>query len=973
MFANLLLAGSIAFGADFPLDSNLLRHPGFEAGMEGWSFWARSPDTCRVRSTSLSRSGDSGLLVECPYPLEWALASQESKIPVNPGELWEWSIALKADSLPEVPSASFVTFDSAGTVLDWSVSPRESSRDTGWQILTTRYQVPRSVSRIQPRLVGSLTHGLVVDDARFSLVSQAPESATPLRIGNDSLALEIDPLDLSMILEDRILPDTMRIGPLSAFRLDSVAGRSDSLELRLVHLVDEFKCRLLARLQGGALILRLEAAPSSPLGSSFLFPGSIPTRTGQRIAIPRGTGVSWPVDGPRSSLWPLQEAPFWDWQVSQALTGATDGRTGFVLSFASPSGARLAIGKSGDAPSRAEVLQVPMRDAFGPARQVLVAPLRGGGFPEMARRHREHRETLGQVRNWSTKRASLPAIAKLEGAVDWWVNGGGWSWRFFDSLRLMGMDRALVHWNWASAESVDSLESLGYLASFYDNWADAFPGDSSPQGREYPEGAIVKYDGTLLSGWLEKHPDGSTRQALEICSARHPHLARAIGSAAKSSSSRNARFVDVELSIGLQECWSSTHPVDREEDLRNRIRSLGILKDSLSFVVGSEQTRDAAHAVVDYGEGPMSIASTENAGYDWSTLEPPDPKMDALSMDPAIRVPLLLLADHDAFAPTWYTGDGQSKVPLRWDDKDAWNMLYATMPLIMPKSRAMWDSLRPRYLRTILTLGPFLQRTHFARMVRWETRTDDRRVQSTEFDNGWRVFANFDSIPRSGAGFDLPPKGFSAMGPGSLERVERTLLDGAVRTRVRMSDRWFLDPEGSECNVDGIRTPGPVGLRRLDDSTLLLTILGSQDHVDIRSSALPWPSTSLGIRDRSGRRSIAITRLDSGWTRVSSDSTSFLLLSGDFSRSASARPPSEAGLSAALRRTGNAWTLEWIQTSDQEVHLRRFGPHGRRVEVGHAAGVAGWNHRIVPALPYPSWILLENSEGSIRIAVPPLP
>jgi hypothetical protein len=338
-------------------------------------------------------------------------------------------------------------------------------------------------------------------------------------------------------------------------------------------------------------------------------------------------------------------------------------------------------------------------------------------------------------------------------------------------------------------------------------------------------------------------------------------------------------------------------------------------------------------------------------------------------MTAAIRVPLLPLATHDAFAPTWYTGDGQSKVPLRWDDKDAWNALYATMPLIMPTGRKMMDSLRVRYLRSANLLGDLHARCGFAAMTDFVTLSADRQVQRTTFSNGWTVSANFDAVSRTDGGFSLPAKGFVATGDG--ERIERTVLDGAVRSRARLSDRWFLDPEGSLATLDGVRTDGATYLRKDSDSTLLLSFVGDQDHVDILPGSLPWPSSTLRASLWGTSTSAALTDAGSGWLRLSKTGTNrFYRLAGTFGGFTGLKTANRVRSGLHVVRSGSGWGCRWTQDAPGPVHLEMFQADGRILFTQSLSASAGANGFSLPPSRGRVWVRLHGTAGSETAPVP---
>jgi hypothetical protein len=446
-------------------------------------------------------------------------------------------------------------------------------------------------------------------------------------------------------------------------------------------------------------------------------------------------------------------------------------------------------------------------------------------------------------------------------------------------------------------------------------------------------------------------------------------MARQTLSTERQTTVRNARFVDVELAITPAECFSSEHPQNLAQDAASRLAALSIVEDTFHVVTGSEQHRDWATAHVDWGEGSMSIATVDDAGYDWVTPEVPNAHMDSLSMTPSIRVPLLPLATHDAFAPTWYTGDGQSKVPLRWDEKDVWNALYSTMPLLMPSGRSMWDSLRVRYLRSANLLGALHLRTGFEPMTGFADLSADGKVQRTTFANGWTVSANFDAVTRSEAGVPISPMGFVATGNG--ERIERSMLDSATRSRVRLSDRWFLDPEGTIATVDGIRTDGAVFLRPQGDTAMLVSFVGDQDHVDILASGLPWPATGLSAQILGTTTSVPLADVGSSWVRLAKvGSDRFYLLKGSFGPISSVQPASRTSIGLVVLRSGAGWECVWSQDVASPARVAVVDASGRILFSHSTAGLAGSNRLSIPASGGPAWIRIRTASGSAIAAVP---
>jgi len=938
----LALVGLIATLSGVPSQERL-PNPGFESGLTGWTTFAKAPDSAVFALESAGcRTGSTCLRASHRGERDWGVWPTGQTLPARPGEVWALTAWARIDSLPGSLTAGFVTRDSTGKVLSWAYAPSRFDRNaSGWQSASAVLSVPSGCASIQPRLTGWGRGDAVLDDISFQKLSDPPVLDAPTTLAGDSLQVAIDPSNLSLLLIDRTRPDTVRSGAMPDFAIDSTRRAGDTLLLHLHHLRLGWPALLRARISGSRLLLRLEADSASPLSEPFLLPGPIATRAGQRLAMPRGTGLAWPVDRtpPLYSFW---AADFWDWQVSQGLAGATDGQTGFVVSVDEPWDASVRWTRGATGLLEPQLAQVPSRHLFGHPRGVVVAPVRDG-WAGIARVHRQRLAELGRVRTWSEKTRRDPRTERLRGAVDLWIRSNGWKGltpAFFDTLRRQGIDRAIVNWTaLSSSGKIDSIEAMGFVASAYKTFAGALPDPKYGETAGYGWGTLVYEDGTLAKGFDNHLPDSTIVWSMLNCPAIQGDLARAWFPRELATRPRHGQFLDVTLAGRLQECWSTTHPTTRGEDAAHRVRLLGLVRDSFGLLVGSEQTRDLAHAVVDWGEGPMSIAYTAGAPWDWTTPVPPEQQMDALSMDPAVRVPLLPLADHDAFAPTWYSGDGQSKVPARWDRKDAWNALYATMPLLQPTDRAMWDSLRPRYLRSGIVLAAIHSRCGFAAMTGFEERTADRTLQRTSFDNGWTVAANFADRIQEIDGTALPPDGFVATGPGGS--VSRQILSGSEAWSVRLDDRWYLDPAGRSLELDGVRTAGPVFLRRTSDSTLELAILGDQESIDLLPGALPWASSFLASTSD-------LQTLPDGWRRLHRTASGLDLLRGRFdtgTRPAPA-PPGLPTLRLVPRPSGMG--LRWFQAQAGEARLEVRALDGSLAWSGRIAARQGANALDIP-------------------------
>ncbi|MBK9578911.1 MAG: hypothetical protein IPK50_13605 [Fibrobacterota bacterium] len=915
-----------------------------ENGDSAWTFFARSKDSATGGIVSENcHSGKSCFSFDHKGGQDWAYFSGSLSRPVNVGETWIWSVWGRIDTIAGSAGPTIAGFDAAGKAISWSLAGAAfPKRPSGWTRYDAKLVVPTGCVRILPRITGWGPGRGVFDDLELTLAK--PSSGLPaIHLANDSLRVVVDPLSLGMVLHDSIHHDSVVIEPVSTFSTDSISLHgSDSAIIHCLYIPGEWAIDVGLRLRGGVLGITLHADSSSPLAANLLFPGQVRTRKGQRLAMPRGTGITLPVDHPSYS-WNHHFANFWDWQVSMGLAAATDGKTGFVISYDQPSDAGVAW-ISTEGLRRPESFQAPSKRIWMHDRSLLVAPLRGGGWKELTARHRSRQRELGRVRSWSEKIQQNPNVAKLRGAVDFWATG---SWpkldhRFFDTLRLYGVGNALVHWGTTNGAQIDSLNARGFLTSVYTQVSGAIAGGSSMLDREYPAGIALDSAGRMIAGFEGLDATGKVLYSMSRISLRRQlEILKTTVGPDLAAKPRNTRFIDVTMAENVHDDYNPTFGSSRHENLLLRTAMFEFLKDAHRLVTGSEQSRDVSHAVVDYGEGPMSIANNKNAGQDWTTPEAVEPKADALSFDPSRRVPLLLLSSHDSFAPTWYSGDGQSKVPARWDAKDAWNILYGTMALVAPNGRAMWDSLRSRYLRTILLVGAAHDRYGFEPMTDFIPLSDDWRLQKTVYGNGWTVSANLDTVARIVGADTLAGNGFIAS--GSDGKIGRILTTGSPLNFVRLSDRWFMDPENSSMEWDGIRTIGGVSMVRTDDTTIHLAFTGSQESIDILPQELPWPTTTLRILATGASRPLGTT-LDGGWVRLERANSPFFRLHGAFGPFRKDQGPKRLS-TIPLRILGGKGGLElvWNQKDQAEFRIELFRLDGTLAGGRNGLGTSGEN------------------------------
>ncbi len=95
---------------------------------------------------------------------------------------------------------------------------------------------------------------------------------------------------------------------------------------------------------------------------------------------------------------------------------------------------------------------------------------------------------------------------------------------------------------------------------------------------------------------------------------------------------------------------------------------------------------------------------------------------------------------------------------MLWDQRDLFNVLYATPPMFM-FNRKLWDEHKARFVQSYRNTCPLIRRVGYSEMTAHRFLTPDRNVQQTEFANATTVTVNFGT-----AAFKLPDG--SLLGPG---------------------------------------------------------------------------------------------------------------------------------------------------------------------------------------------------------------
>ncbi|MEM1515357.1 MAG: glycoside hydrolase [Thermoproteota archaeon] len=563
---------------------------------------------------------------------------------------------------------------------------------------------------------------------------------------------------------------------------------------------------------------------------SLVFPPPLNSSSRDFIVLPYAEGVIFP-----SYDWRLHDTfPYFGYKVTMGWAGVTDLNKGYMIILDTPFDAGFKIESSYQSPymSIAPVIY-GQKGYFSYQRKFTYVFISEGGYISMAKRYREFAKEKGYVKTLREKSRENGNIDKLIGAVDLWVlNKELQTEEFFKELRAFGVDKAVIslEGSWRPlinfSKMVKFINSLGYLVGRYDIYTDVWnPADNPPEWARtegFPDDVVVLWNGELCKGWVIKL--GARRyQGYYLCSKTHCKVARERVSQDLALNNYTARFIDVETASQLWECYNPNHPTTREEDAQARVELLSLMK-TFGLVVGSEEAREWAFTVTDYGEGTMTIKIAPEAGYDWMTpVNNPGKEYFELNVYGIYRVPLRSLVYHDVHVATWYTGDGATKVPDAWVKKDLLNILYGTMPLWMPINLEFWNKHRSLFLKSYQNVCTVFRQVGYDEMISHEFLTSDRKVQRTVFSSGVQIIVNFGDLEFHYNGWVLPKDGFLAIGEDWI--AYRAFRENIIVNEVVTPWKSFLDSRGAPYRGFKLETNGAVLAERLNTTSIRIAFL----------------------------------------------------------------------------------------------------------------------------------------------------
>ena len=617
-------------------------------------------------------------------------------------------------------------------------------KTTGWEHVKSRFVIPPGVTQIQPRLIG---HGkATVWVAAYSLVKQAGLSINrqnmprQLTLTNAILEATVNTGDATIAVLDR---RTGRRWNQKALQSDVIVtkarARENGIDLDLMDVSTAIDMTARIELDASRPELTLALSADGELLRPLRFPHPFTSEPGDRLVVPMNEGISYPVED--KSIETFRLIAYGGHGICMAFWGVTDDKQGQATIIETSDDAaiqlhridgRLAVAPEWDS----------QKGQFGYTRRLRYIFFDRGGHVAIAKRYRDHARQTGLLKTLEEKRRENPNVDRLIGAVNVWC----WD---RDAVPLAKEMRAagIEHILWSGGgtpESIRTMNEMKILTSRYDIFQDVMDPDNFPflNGMHgdwttpaWPAEIILGSDGDWQRGWGVKGKNGEWYYCGMTCDKRAPEYARKRIPADLATRPFQCRFIDTTTATPWNECYNTNHPMTRTESREWKMKLLDCVSREMKLVTGCETGHDASVPFLHYFEGMLSLGPyrVPDAGRDIQKIWDEAPERVArFQLGHTYRLPLWELVYHDCVVSHWYWGDYNNKLPVLWDKRDLFNVLYGTPPMFM-FDRSLWRSEKDRFVQSYKNTCPYVRAAGYSEMIDHRILTPDRNVQQTVF------------------------------------------------------------------------------------------------------------------------------------------------------------------------------------------------------------------------------------------------
>jgi len=594
-----------------------------------------------------------------------------------------------------------------------------------------------------------------------------------LTISNTKISVTLDTINATLSVTDKRTGQIWRQNALVKGKVTDTSQTADGIEMTWRQPGLDLDIRVKLDLDEDKPEFTAELSTEGNLTSALSFPHPFVTEAGTYLVVPMNEGISYPVDDETiKSRWLIA---YGGHGICMAFWGATDGRRGHMAIIETPDDVVIHMqrtdGKLCIAPKWES-----QRGNFGYTRKLRYVFFDEGGHVAICKRYRQYAKQTGKLKTLEEKRRENPNVDLLIGAVNIWC----WekdALAIVREARSLGINRIL----WSNRKSPEIIKVMnemdGVLTSRYDIYQDLMDPpivkdklrgqhpDWTQAG--WPDDIMLDGNGKPREGWRVRGKDGQMYPCGVLCDKQALQHAQQRVPAELKTHPYRCRFIDTTTASPWRECYHPKHPMTRSDSRHWKMELLRYMSEETKMVTGSETGHDAAVPYVHYFEGMLSLGPyrVPDAGRNMRKIWDEVPEQVAkFQLGHKYRLPLWELVYHDCVVAQWYWGDYNNKLPMLWQKRDLFNILYGTAPMFM-FDRNLWEQNKERFAQSYKNICDITRAVGYTEMTDHRFLTPDRDVQQTMFSNGVRVTVNFGEKPyHLPDGKEIQPMNFHVSG-----------------------------------------------------------------------------------------------------------------------------------------------------------------------------------------------------------------
>lgn len=394
---------------------------------------------------------------------------------------------------------------------------------------------------------------------------------------------------------------------------------------------------------------------------------------------------------------------------------------------------------------------------------------------------RKQRNPLEQAE--LNKQALYENLSGVFQPVEEWYNHD--SVDILSELKSAGIDNAWIGLNsWEQAyhkpQIVEEAVRNGYLIGPYDSYHSIHePGNEQwitaafPDASLYESATVENEKGEKIAGFQNTGRKLNPTLAMSSVKSR-------VEGILNTGLQFNSWFVDCDATGEVYDDYSPNHPTTKQQDVAARLERLNYIAREHGMVIGSEGGNDYAANSLAFAHGielqsfswmdDDMKSNKENEYYigkyysakggvpeKFSKPVPVKEKYRKLFLDMSYQAPLYKLVYNNSVISAYHWDWSTFKIVGETENRMLREILY-NVPPMYHLDREEWDTYRDRITAHHTVWSAFSKQAITREMTGFAYLTDDRLVQSTQFESNLQAVANFSDTEYLYNETEIPPR-----------------------------------------------------------------------------------------------------------------------------------------------------------------------------------------------------------------------